>query len=131
VQALYGPESNGWYESATRGQIAPDGTATVIGGPKRQINALTWPMVSQDRCLIGYERTSNTSYERFWLDHLHGDAAWVSSIARVRWYPDADTDGTYVTYTAVRAVETSLMRSVRENWGGFYAVEMPRLVVVS
>jgi len=128
-QTLYGNSSSGWYESSTRGQIAPDGTGTVIAGPRRTANQIRWPAVVQGKVLVAYETTTNASFERFWLDSAQGAGSWCIP-GRIRWYPDADTDGTYTTYTWVGGVESNKHAPLQENWAGYYIVDMSRLVKV-
>lgn len=129
-QTLYGASSAGWYETSTRGQTAPDGTSTVLVGPKRTANAITWPAISQARHQVAYESSTNESYEKWWLDQVQGEGNWASHAGRIRWYPDADTDATYTTYTMVGGVEHNKHAPLRQNWGGFYRVEIPRLIKV-
>lgn len=125
---LYGNSVAGWYESSTRGQHAPDGTATVIGGPKRQVNELRWNAIKRAKALAEHEATTNESYMTFWLDFMQGDQTG-SSVGRFRWYPDADDDATYFSYVMLDMLSNSRMEPLVQDWNGFFTVNLGRIGV--
>jgi hypothetical protein len=129
-QSLYGNDVSGWYETSTRGQVAPDGTATIITGPKRTVNSLVWPAIALNRLLIEHETRTNESYERFWLDCIQGELSGTVP-GFIRWYPDATDSATYYSYAMVEGGESFLHSPLVENWNGYFSVAMPRLVVQS
>jgi len=125
----YGNSTAGWYESSARGQHAPDGTYTSIGGPKRQVNELRWNAIKRARALVAHEVTANESYMQFWLDCMQGDQE-LCDVGRFRWYPDASDDATFFTYGMLGQLTNSRMQQTITEWNGFFTVDLGRIGVI-
>lgn len=130
VRSKYGNDIAGEYVSSSRGQAAPDGTFRAITGAKRTENELTWPLIAGAKARVAYENRSNESWERFWLDFIQGEQDLAGAPSKIRWHPDADTDGTYFTYSAAGSLQRLGLEQGRDGWIGRWALVIPQLVQV-
>jgi hypothetical protein len=108
---------------------APDGTVVTTAYNTFKRNSLRWPAVLDDKTRTVEESTTNESFQTWYLDSVYADEPWATSGGPVRWYPDKDTDATYVTYKVPIASEL-LQQRLQQNWSGYYSVEIPTLIKV-
>lgn len=121
----------GWDESDLRGQESAAGHTFVLTGQRKEVQFLRWRAISRSKIWIVNESTVNESMQSFWRKAILAESSWAKRAGGpIRWYPDADTDGTYTTYT-IPAWKTYRPSKLRENWvGGPWTIEIDRLVKV-
>lgn len=101
-----------------------------VMGRKMRVKQIVWPMEAQAKVLAVAETTTNASFETFLIDGIYGEAAWGTSAGPIRYYADADTDATHLSYY-VHGLEEWDPRELIEHWaGGCYPVNLPMLVQV-
>lgn len=121
AETQYGLDSQGMPVSAAMESLAPDGTYTAYHGPKHRRNEYTYRGVQVARVVQAQEGTAGESYESWWTDGVRGEAAWATSGRDVRWYKDADTDGTYLAYH-VTDTRTPMVQRLSQNFDGLWTV---------
>lgn len=129
-QTLNGGDSSwqGWQISNLRAMVNDAGYFYALGGQKRTETQITWPAVSRERTWKANETVTNQSFEKFWEDGILGEANWSSRPGGpVRWYQDADVDGTHVTYNVV--LPQFRPDALRQHWTGAWQIVIPRAIV--
>ena len=124
-----GSSWQGWLESDYRGAENAAGYVFNLMGQYKTVNALEWPAITQAKTWNASETTENQSFEQFLLDGIWGTAAWGTPGGPVRFYPDAATDGTYVTYKIPDIKEFKPERFA-SDLTTMYRISLPRLVKV-
>lgn len=119
----------GWYESDYRSVENSAGYVWAHMGQYKTVNAIEWHSIKRARTWVANESTTNESYERFFLDCIWGTMSGGTPGGPVRFYPDADTDGTYSTYRLVDLKEFR-PEQYSENWTGTWNISLPRMVKV-
>ena len=76
--------------------VSPAGNVRAYGYGRRFVDALDFPALKSSKTWISDESTVNESLQRFWR-------AIMATGTRFRYYPQADVDGTYVTWIAEAA----------------------------
>jgi hypothetical protein len=108
---------------------SPEGHVKALVYTSKTTTPLVWPMITNARCRTGAESTTNESFQTFNEDVLmQGETYFVGS--RFRWYPDADTDGTYTSYALGAGLEKFAPEQVQSNWTGLWRIIIPRAVQV-
>lgn len=130
VDTLYGLGSQGKPVSASMVSMAPDGTMTAFHGPKHRRNEYQYQAVVGTRVVQSKETTTNESYETWWLDGVRGEATWAKGGRNVRYYADADTDGTYLEYHITEQSEPLTDRR-DASYDGLWTVRIPVVGVPS
>lgn len=130
-QALNGGGSwAGWIESDLRAQESPAGHCFALTGQRKKASSISWVGISRAKIWTANESTTNESLEKFYTDVVLAEAAWSGRAAGpIRWYSDAATDSTYVTYS-VPTWNVYRPDQLREQWTGQWIVSIPRLVEV-
>ncbi len=123
-----------------RGSLVTDLTHTV--GPTgvvhsvktvgyREHRGVRWMGVAQARALRQFETIVGQSFESFALDVGYGEVStYVPLGTYVRFYPDADVDGTFAVGRLLWSEEFNLEQLV-QLWLGRWNVALPVLVVES
>ena len=93
-------------------------------------NTIEWQNCSRAKVRTAYESTTNESFQTFWIDGILAEKAWATPGGPIRWYPDADTDGTSFNYAVVNPGKTFRPERVVQNWTGLYPVLLERLIKV-
>lgn len=110
--------------------MASSGATFSVMGRKYREKSITWPMEPVAKVLTVQETTVNASFETFLIDGIYGEASWGTSAGPIRFYEDADVNGTHLTYYA-HGFETWDPHELREHWsGGLYGVTLPKLIQV-
>lgn len=129
-QALNG-EGSGWQNSDKRDMESPGKNVFSVEGNEKTVNAIRFPNVNRAKTWIEFESAGlqDSSFERFWRDGIRGRAPWAAAPAGpVRWHPDADINSFFHTY-AVMGMPTFKPNTVKENWVGKFAFDLPRLIL--
>lgn len=100
-----------------------------VAGQTRYESALTWPMCADAKTNTISESTTNESFQTFLEDGIHAGKSWATVGGPIRFYADADTDTTYTTWSVPGMAEYSPQR-IRDQWDGYWRIELPRLVKV-
>lgn len=129
-QALNGgPSWLGWWETDLESSEHPNGNVHSVIGRRKQINSISWPASSRGKCWTVNEDSANESFEQFLLDGIWAGASWGTSAGPVRFYGDADVDGTHATYAALELGDWR-PDQIKAHWTGMWLVTLPRLVLV-
>jgi hypothetical protein len=125
----HGDGDNGRFVHDLRSTVGPTGIVhTLYGRSFRRIEGIRWEGVSGARAKEHLETISGESFESFFRAAALGRYSYIPVGAYVRYYPDADTDGTYKVGRLAWPKELD----VRTMWSGFtgkYIVGLPDLLV--
>lgn len=106
------------------------GYVYAVQGRSYKTARITWPMESRAKTWTANESTTNESFETFLVDGIWGSAAWGTVTGPIRFYPDADTDATYGTFSAL-SMGSWDPSELQEHWaGGRWIIELPNLIEV-
>lgn len=106
------------------------GYVFAVQGRSYRTAKIVWPMESRAKCWAINEATPNESFETFLLDGIWADAAWATVIGPIRFYSDADVDGTYGTFSAIGLGSWDPVELVEHFAGGRWRIELPQLIEV-
>jgi hypothetical protein len=123
VETPGGLDSSGVPVSAGFRTLAEDGTYLATHGSKMVTNEYTHEAVAVARTIAASESTSNESYEQFWLDAIRGEKAWAKAGRQLRFYKDADVDGTYKTHNVLNVRKPDIARR-QADFDGFWRVRI-------
>lgn len=126
---LFGNSDDGYLVTDAAVTTAPNGTTVATLYNRRYENELSWSCVADAKTRIAAETTTNASWECFFLKCLTASAAGFAVAGPVRWYPDADTDGTSFEYKAANLTEDKPTRR-SASYSGHYTVQSGLLVKV-
>lgn len=118
-----------WETDQQIKETAHGNVFSVMGRDKRIIDDLMWAAQTRAKTWRVDEETVNASFEQFMRDGIHGIKEWGTSTGPIRWYPDADTDGTSVHLSAV-GFRNWRPNIVRSHFVGRWDIAMRRLVQV-
>ena len=95
---------NNWAgirRSNKRTMVNMAGYSWSLAGQRRAERRIVWPAVARERTWIVDETTTGQSAQQFWRDCVLAEGAWAAEPGGpLRFYEDADTDGTHRTYMA-------------------------------
>lgn len=128
--SLYGALDAGWDEADYATTKAPDGTVIATQYNRYVANRIEWQNCPRNKVRIAYESTTNESFQTFYRDVILGEHAAMTPGGPIRWYPDADTDGTNFEYKVILPGPTFQPQRVIEIWTGLYPVVLDRLIQV-
>jgi hypothetical protein len=125
----FGVDDEGWDEYDSANTQSPDGTVVSTVYNRRVANQLTWQAITASRTRTVDEATTNEAYQTFYKQCLTAASTGFTPGGPVRWYPDADVDGSSTEYRAALERRQAPNRLV-QNWSGLYTIQSPRLVKV-
>lgn len=101
-----------------------------VMGRKYRMTKITWPAETRAKCWTENETTTNESFETFLIDGIWGGAAWGTSAGPIRFYPDADTDATYGSFSVLGLESWDPTELVEHFAGGRWRIDLPELIEV-
>lgn len=119
----------GWWESDKQEVETASGHYYALMGRKKRVMSLDWHMVAQAKTWVANETTVGASFEQFLIDAIYGEASGFATGGPLRWHPDADTDGTYKTYS-VAGFQSWRPPQERQDFVGRWHIVFERLVEV-
>lgn len=119
----------GWHQASFAASASPSGHVRMFMGPRRREMALSWPTTARAKTWIVNESTVNESFEKFLLDALYGEATWAAPAGPIRFYPDADTDGTSGVYKVIPPNPWKPAQRA-DGWAGLWTIDLPRMIQV-
>jgi hypothetical protein len=128
-QKKNGGVGGGWVTDQQTTNTASGHVYSVMGRKYRKTRIL-WPMELRSRCWVENEATPNESFEQFLLDGIYAGADWGTSTGPIRFYPDADTDATYGTFSALGLEKWDPTELTEHFAGGRWMIELPMLIEV-
>lgn len=106
------------------------GYVYAVQGQSYKTARIVWPMETRAKTRTANESTTNESFETFLVDGIWGTATWGTCTGPIRFYPDADTDATYGTFSALDLGSWD-PSELQEHWSaGRWVIELPNLVEV-
>ncbi len=128
----YGDSDDGWHETDARWTESASGHVKTLYSTRKQVTTLSWEHMTFAKTRIAGESTTNESFEKFWEDSILGIPAWaVGAGGPVRYFPDADTDGTSTKYMIVGDLLKSFQpEQLVENSTLYWRIVLDRMVVV-
>lgn len=128
-RALNGSSSAGRMVGAYQAQESAAGHYNALMGPRKRVNAVDWTGVSRSRMWKANEAVVNQSLEQFIIDVIYGEANWSTRPGGpFRWYPDADTDASYFTYSG--GFSGPEFEQLQAQYTGQWNFRFPRMVEV-
>lgn len=128
-QKKNGGVGGSWVTDQQSVNTASGHVYSVVGRRYRK-TAITWPMETRAKCWRENESTVNESFESFLIDGIWAGAAWGTSTGPIRFYPDADDDATYGTFSALGLESWDPSELVPHFAAGRWRIELPLLVEV-
>jgi hypothetical protein len=122
--------NTGLRQLAGEVSVGEDGTFAHFAGSTHRKNQITYHGVSK-RFTLGESSATyvGEDYHTFWADSIAREANWATGVSNWRFYPDAEVDGTYVTYN-LSDIRAPIISRVDSNWDGLWVVELPVIVAV-
>lgn len=124
VSTLYGLTSDGLLVYDAVATHAPDGTYKATAYSSFTRNEYIYQAIAKRKVIAAGEVVSGESYESFWDDCVAGQATWAEVGKALRWYADADTDGTYKT-VCITDVRSPIIERTTPEWDGWWRVSVP------
>jgi len=123
VETPYHLDSSGQPQLLGAVTLSEDGTYNSMVGASHTRNEYVYQALTQAKTIAAAEDTGNESYEQFWLDSMAAGQNWAAPGTRMRWYKDADTDATYITYNQLNILTPGYER-VNPSWDGLWRLQM-------
>jgi len=117
-------------KSNQQARVNDAGYVFAIQGRDYKTASITWPMETRAKCWTVNESTTNESFETFMVDGIWGQSSWGTVTGPIRFYPDADTDTDYGTFSAMDLGEWDPQELTEHYAGGHWRIELPRLIEV-
>jgi hypothetical protein len=120
----------GSWKTDQQSTVTASGHVYSVVGRKYRHTSIIWPMETRAKCWAENETTTNESFEQFLIDGIWAGASWGTSTGPLRFYPDADTDATFGTFSALGLEEWDPVELVEHFAGGRWQIVLPRLIEV-
>ena len=124
VETPFGLDSAGMPVSAASNSLSEDGSAFCFQGAVRVDNNYVYQAVSIEKAVTTSETTTAASYQSFWADCIRGEEPWCAvPSAQLRYYKDADTDGTFITFNVTDSGQPNVVRH-SANFDGYWTIRL-------
>jgi len=123
VETPQGLASSGKVVSTSLVTVSEDGTVSNVHGSKHVRNEYVYAFVPVAKAIQASESVTNTSFESWWLHGIRGQEPWAKAGQQVRYYKDADADGTSLTFNAIPQQSPQSERT-QADYDGFWTIRL-------